>query len=340
MEKNTIFIVFPFAVSRKMYKFAGKISICIELKTITRNMKKLLTISITLFAVMSMNAQVVTDESKTFEDGVVKLNANLSKYDYVPGQVLVKFKDDNRVKVSKSRGAVSTSVGRLTSILKKYGADEMEQLLPNENPNRMMRRTRAFNGDIIQERDLSQLYRVQLSETHAHETMALVEELKDVDEVEFAEPNYLLHTLDNPPIVDSYSGNPFNTQQWYLDAYGVTQLWKEHIINSERPVIAILDTGVDMTHPDLMDNLWTNAREAEGDSNYDNDNNGFKGDIHGWDFINNTPDVKDFNMHGTHVAGIAAAANNDKGIIGANPKALIMPITVMQSDGTGDVATI
>ena len=105
-------------------------------------------------------------------------------------------------------------------------------------------------------------------------------------------------------------------------------------------MIAIIDTGVDLTHPDLKDNLWTNQAEAEGEAGYDNDGNGFKGDVHGWDFINNTPNIRDNNMHGTHVAGIAAAANNGIGIIGANPLALIMPVSVMQSDGTGDVATI
>ena len=80
--------------------------------------------------------------------------------------------------------------------------------------------------------------------------------------------------------------------------------------------------------------------EANGVDGYDNDNNGFVGDVHGYDFVNNTGNIRDNNMHGTHVAGIAAAANNDIGIVGANPMALIMPVTVMQSDGTGDVATI
>lgn len=102
-----------------------------------------------------------------------------------------------------------------------------------------------------------------------------------------------------------------------------------------------MDTGVDIEHPDLAANVWTNAAEAAGIAGQDDDANGFKDDIHGWDFINNHSVTNDFNGHGTHCAGIAAAVgNNGIGITGANPDALIMPVTVMQSNGTGDVATI
>jgi subtilisin family serine protease len=67
----------------------------------------------------------------------------------------------------------------------------------------------------------------------------------------------------------------------------------------------------------------------------------FKDDVHGWDFVNQTANVKDFNSHGTHCAGIAAAvSNNELGITGADPNALIMAISVMQSNGSGDVATL
>lgn len=118
-------------------------------------------------------------------------------------------------------------------------------------------------------------------------------------------------------------------------------LWNEPIITKKRPVIAILDTGVDIEHPDLKANIWTNAKEADGVDDYDDDDNGFKDDLHGWDFVNQTGRIGDWNGHGTHCAGIAAAVGgNGIGIVGANPDALIMPVTVMQSDGTGDVATI
>ena len=282
-------------------------------------------------------AQVVNDDN---EDGVVKLNTDRSKYDYVQGQVLVKFKDETPVQITASRGKFrAASANKVNSVLTKFGVDEMEQLLPNENPKRTMRRAKAFNGTTVRERDLSQLYRIKLSDEHIQEVAQLVDELKGLDEVEFAEPNYKVYMMD-ANIAASFGTNPYTTQQWYLDNYGVKQLWNKPIVNPKRPVIAIIDTGVDLTHPDIAPNLWTNQAEAEGEANYDNDGNGFKGDVHGWDFINNTPKVKDFNMHGTHVAGIAAAANNSIGIVGANPRALIMPVSVMQSDGTGDVATI
>ena len=269
--------------------------------------------------VMPASAQVSNDN----EDGVNKIDTRWAQNDYVPGQVLVKFKDVSRVQVRRSQGNLSISDERgvisdkLTSLLQKYGTDEMEQLLPHENPNRQMRRARAYNGEDIQERDLSQLYCLKLSAEHQHETMQMIEELNALDAVEYAEPNYYCYIMGSYIGGEGVSANPLLDSQWYLSAYGVKELWDQPIVDSERPVIAIIDTGVDTEHPDLKDNC-----------------------IAGYDFVNNTANVKDDNMHGTHVAGIAAACNNETGIVGANPLALIMPVKVLDKNGRGNTATI
>ena len=88
-------------------------------------------------------------------------------------------------------------------------------------------------------------------------------------------------------------------------------------------MVAVIDTGVDLNHPDIKKNLWTNPREIAGDGR-DNDNTGFVDDFYGWNWVNDnnqpTPKVSgDFKLdavnHGTVVAGlIAAQGNNNQGI--------------------------
>ncbi len=285
------------------------------------------------------SAQVSNDN----EDGVYKTDSRM-RSDFVPGQVLVKFKDSSPVNVRRAKGKFQ-SAGRNTvdAVLQQFGVEDMEKLLPNEKPGRKMRKAKAFNGTTIEEKDLSQLYLVKLSKEKAMQTHELLKALEDLPEVEYAEPNYKAYIMGEPTdetICSNPSANPLYSQQWGIGNTAIDQLWTKPIVNGQRPVIAIIDTGVDITHPDLVDNIWTNQREAEGEEGYDNDNNGFKNDVHGWDFINNTGVMRDYNSHGTHVAGIAAAADNGIGIIGANPRALIMPVSVMQSDGSGDIATI
>lgn len=284
--------------------------------------------------VMPAFSQVSNDN----EDEVNKVDQRYGQ-DFVPGQVLVKMKDSSPANVRRVKGKFkSAGIGQLDAVLQEFGVENMEQLLPHEKPGRTLRKAKAFNGDIIQERDLSQLYLLQMKEDKAMETHQLVERLAELPEVEFAEPNYKAYIMAD---VDDYAAEPLYNQQWGLPAINLPQLWGAEKISQKRPVIAILDTGIDITHPDLAANIWTNAAEAEGEEGYDNDNNGFKNDVHGWDFINQTGNIRDFNGHGTHCAGIAAAVgNNGVGITGANPDALIMPITIMQSDGTGDLATI
>ncbi|MBQ5713031.1 MAG: S8 family serine peptidase [Bacteroidaceae bacterium] len=272
------------------------------------------------------------------EDEVNKVD-HRSAHDYVPGQVLVKMKDGSPANVQRVKGKFkSAGIGQLDAVLREFGVEGMEQLLPHEKPGRTLRKAKAFNGDVIQERDLSQLYLLQMNAEKAMETQQLIERLSALPEVEFAEPNYKAYITAD---ANSFSYEPLFSQLWGLSAINMPQLWGVKKISQKRPVIAILDTGIDIAHPDLAANVWTNAAEAEGEEGYDNDNNGFKNDIHGWDFINQTGTIRDFNGHGTHCAGIAAAIGDNRlGVVGANPDALIMPITIMQSDGTGDLATI
>ena len=101
-------------------------------------------------------------------------------------------------------------------------------------------------------------------------------------------------------------------------------------------IIAILDSGCKMDHPELAGRIWRNEAEIPGNG-IDDDNNGFIDDVNGWDFINNDNDPTDDHGHGTAIAGtIGANYNNEIGFAGVNPNAKIMVIKVLDSLKSGN----
>jgi subtilisin family serine protease len=153
-------------------------------------------------------------------------------------------------------------------------------------------------------------------------------------EIEWVQPELRLRTLAGP------TGEPLFGQQWALrntgqtvngftgvadvdmnvpEAWAVTQ-------GSASVVVAVLDDGVDLSHPDLAGRAWTNPGEIPGNL-IDDDGNGLKDDVNGWDFCDDDSSVfEPGQTHGTHVAGSIAASGNGVGIAGVAPKVKVMSV--------------
>ncbi len=123
---------------------------------------------------------------------------------------------------------------------------------------------------------------------------------------------------------------------WDLDLIKAPEVWKQGY-TGQGVIVAVVDTGVDYTHPDLDATIWTNPGEIPGDG-IDNDGNGFIDDVRGWDFVNNDNNPMDDDSHGTHVAGTIAAENNGIGNTGVAYNAKIMPVKVLGPNGGSSTA--
>jgi subtilisin family serine protease len=106
-------------------------------------------------------------------------------------------------------------------------------------------------------------------------------------------------------------------------------------------VVAVIDSGTRLDHPDLARNIWTNFGEVPGNG-ADDDDNGYVDDVHGIDLTNRgrRQDLSDGNGHGTHVAGIIAAAANRRGVVGVAPQARIMTVKVLDAQARGTTSAV
>jgi subtilisin family serine protease len=158
--------------------------------------------------------------------------------------------------------------------------------------------------------------------------------------VEYVVPNSLLaaDALPNDPEMSKLWGLN-NTGGWGYTAdtdIDAPEAW-ETTQGSANLIVAVVDSGTDINHPDLANRIYTNTKEVPNNG-VDDDLNGFIDDVHGWDFYFNDRTVYDgyTDEHGTHVSGtIAAAANNAEGVAGVAPNVRILPLKFLGPTGKG-----
>lgn len=162
-------------------------------------------------------------------------------------------------------------------------------------------------------------------------TKKIIDELKDEEDVLIAEPNYIYRA-------SSITNDTYSNFQWSLENKGInngkvgedikpTEMWNKKSTEKDTPVVAIIDSGVDYTHPDLKDKMWVNPYQ-----------NKLKG-VHGFDFTGTIDDGEpmDDAGHGTHCAGIIGATrNNNEGVSGVANNVKIMALKFLNSSGMGN----
>ena len=240
-----------------------------------------------------------------FSDEPGRTKGSAKKPDCIPGELIVKYKP----------GVVRKTASELTN---RLGISTLKKI-------------KFINADHIR----------LPSHMTVDEALTIYRNNPDV---EWVEPNYIRRAMAAAPPTDTFFDNLwglYNSGQKVNDMSGkngadidMLEAW-EKTTDCSNIVIAIIDSGVDLNHPDLKNNLWTNPDEI-ADNGIDDDGNGYIDDIHGWNFVDNNNDLSDSNDHGTHSAGvIAAQGNNSLGTTGVCWSAKIMPLKFLDTHGTG-----
>jgi len=215
------------------------------------------------------------------------------------------------------------------------------------------------DADVTFERALP-LGEVQLVRAEPGQPLADAEaELERSADVVYAEPNFIrqLRAVPNDPLFAHLYGLQ-NTGQSLAEAFGTPDMdifgtpdadidapeaW-ELTTGSSQVVAAVVDSGVDIGHPDLSSSIWTNPGESGGglESNgTDDDANGLVDDWRGWDWVTDDNLPGDENSHGTHVSGTIAASGDDAtGVTGVSQSSRVMALRVLDAEGSGTVADL
>jgi len=261
--------------------------------------------------------------------GVVLKNRTNSHY--LADRVIVKLMP--RTMLSLSKGAFG--IWSIDRVLSRVSVTSTKQMFPSESSIHKA-------GQV----DLSLIYVLTFSSPNDPFTVA--EQLSKLGEVQYAEPWFIYPIAQTSfPPNDSLYGD-----QWGLQKINAPSAW-DYSQGDSTVVIAIVDTGVDWSHPDLAGNIWINPGETGRDANgndkssngIDDDEDGKIDDWHGWDFVgakwespqedNNPAPTADNNNHGTHVAGIAAAVtNNNLGVASIAFRCKILPIKCSADNDT------
>lgn len=234
------------------------------------------------------------------------------QHESIPGELLI-----------KRRSGVTSGV--FSNMLRKNGATAITSMAPKRNSQGAA--------------PIDRWVKITLPRTIDSKTV--LRKLKTEPAVESAELNYRVTvalTPNDPRFAELWGlhniGQSGGTADADIDA---PEAW-DVVTGNTTPLIAVIDTGVDYTHPDLAANIWTNPGEIASNG-IDDDSNGYIDDIHGYDFANDDSDPMDDNGHGTHVSGtIAGVGNNGIGVTGVSWQARIMAVKFLGGDGSGSIS--
>ena len=272
---------------------------------------------------------------------LIHLKAYSAPYNYVPGELIIKIKSNAKDNIHKlSSGEIRIgSYSKFKEIKDKYKLIKIENLfkeqgtITKQSIKKQMEKRKLRAPKSSKKINLSLFYHMKFPETV--DIKKVISELNSMPEIEFAEPNYYYHLYSVPN--DPYFSYVNNLETGYYDQWGLYRVdimksWDTIQLKST-PIVAVIDTGIDYTHQDLENVVWVNTDETAG-NNVDDDGNGFKDDVYGYDFGNSDGDPYDVDGHGTHVAGvIAAETNNNVGISAAGIHCKIMMLKVFADGG-------
>lgn len=259
------------------------------------------------------------------------LQAVYAPQEYVPHELLVKLKEDTVGDILQSKRLIRNVFDQVQGKIKTYLNEEKDTF--DWDPS--VFENRSFHADPY-------LFRIRVPE--GIDLDYAIWRLKSNPYVEYVERNAIVRLTTEDPYFDQQWGL-LNTVYSGRDIHA-EEAWTISTGNSE-VIVAVLDTGLDYDHEDILGNLWQNPNEIPND-NQDNDRNGFTDDLRGWNFSSGGPGdpdpmddqthqqdyysgecVPSFSYHGTHTSGIIGAeANNEKGISGVCWNVKIMPLKI------------
>lgn len=243
-----------------------------------------------------------------------------TKYPFIRQEIVMRKDDKGQVEVSKNE-----MVGDHLIVTVKDGIAALEKTLPE-------------NYKIVHIVPRSSTVVVSIPADKPEDFEESKKFLSAHSAIKTANPDYVvqLSVTPNDPLLGSLWGmnNVGQTGGTSNADINAPEAWEFHT-GSRTIKVGVIDSGVDMTHPDLAGNIWTNPNEIPGNG-IDDDKNGYTDDVHGWNFFGNNANASDDHFHGTHVSGtIGAMGDNGIGVAGVCWKVSIVPLKFLNYEGSG-----
>lgn len=232
----------------------------------------------------------------------------------IPGEYLIELKVPGKEGLEKVR----------SSLAKTFGKTNIKEL-------------RLFQTD-------QRLAKIKVLEDTSTESISSF--LQNHPAIQHFEPNYRVKITALPNDTDfGKLWGLHNTGQTDGEDLGragrdisAVAVWDQGYKGSRKVLVAVIDTGIDLEHPDLKENLYTNPGEKGSLANngIDDDGNGFIDDYMGWNFVGKNNNPQDDHNHGTHCSGtIGASGNNGIGVVGVNWEVSLLPVKFLSDKGSG-----